>query len=170
MTQDEVEVLEGQPCPFCQTNNLTLMERVLDIPYFGITHIFSMDCQNCEYFMSDVESEEDRKPVKQSFSVESEDDLKVRIVKSAAATVKIPRMVSVEPGSASNGYVTNVEGLLNRVKKVLEEQKQDDDKAVAKKAKSHLKRLQRALWGQDSLTIQLIDKTGNSAILSEKAK
>ena len=167
---DEVDILEGQPCPFCSTKNLTLMEKVVDVPFFGITHVFSMDCQNCDYFMSDIEAEEDKKPVKTSFVVESEEDLKVRVIKSASATLKIPRIVEITPGSQSNGYITNIEGVLNRVKKVIEEKKQDDDKAIAKKAKNHLKKLQKVLWGQDTLTIQLVDKTGNSAIISDKAK
>ncbi|MFT4250119.1 MAG: ZPR1 zinc finger domain-containing protein [Candidatus Woesearchaeota archaeon] len=165
----DVEVLEGERCPICMKETLTLREQSMDIPYFGLTHIFSMDCSNCGYRVADVESDEQRKPVKQSFTIESEADLSVRVIKSSSATIKIPRMVSIEGGQTdSEGYITNIEGLLNRFKAVLEELKQDDDKAVAKKAKNHLKRLQKVLWGQESLTITLEDKTGNSMIVTDK--
>ena len=42
MAEEEVDIVEGEPCPFCHTNNLTLMERILEIPYFGVTHVFSI--------------------------------------------------------------------------------------------------------------------------------
>ena len=165
----EVDVLEGERCPICMKETLTLREQSMDIPYFGLTHIFSMDCSNCDYRVADVESDEQRKPIKQSFTVESEEDLSVRVIKSSSATIKIPRMLTIEGGQPdSEGYITNIEGLLNRFKAVLEELKQDDDKAVAKKAKNHFKRLQKVLWGQESLTITLEDKTGNSMIVSDK--
>jgi zinc finger protein len=66
--------------------------------------------------------------------------------------------------------VTNVEGILNRVKKVIEDMKDDDDPAVQKKAKNQLKKIQRVLWGKEKLTLVIVDPTGNSAIISEKAK
>ncbi len=166
----EVEILENEMCPYCHNKTLTLTEQELDVPYFGITHVFSMDCSSCGYFMSDVEFDKKQGKVRVSFTVENEDDLKVRVIKSSAATVKIPRMVDIKPGATSNGYITNVEGLLNRFKKVLEELRQDPDKAVANKAKNQLKKLKKVLWGQDKLTIILEDPTGNSAILSDKAK
>jgi zinc finger protein len=79
-------------------------------------------------------------------------------------------MGKIESGSASNGYVTNVEGLLNRFKKQIEFLKESsDDKADQKKAKNYLKKLQKVVWGQEPLTLVLEDKTGNSAIISEKA-
>jgi zinc finger protein len=168
MTGD-IEILEGERCPICMKETLTLKEQAIDIPYFGLTHVFGMDCSSCGYHMSDVESDESHKAVKQKFTVESEDDLNVRIVKSSAGTIKIPRMVTIEGGKDdSDGYVTTIEGVLNRFKDVLEDLKSDDDKAVAKKAKNHLKRLNKVLWGQESITIQLEDKTGNSMIITDK--
>jgi len=107
--------------------------------------------------------------VKYTFEVQNENDLNVRIIKSSQATIKIPRLIEITPGPISNGYVTNVEGILSRIKKVIEDQKNDEDPAVAKKAKNHLKKIQRVLWGRESLTIIIDDPSGNSAILSDKA-
>jgi len=129
-----------------------------------------MDCSNCKYHKADLElSEGSGKPAKYSFDVESEVDLQVRVVKSAAATIRIPRIGSIEPGETANGYVTNIEGILNRIKHQVENFRENtDDDAEKKKAKSLLKKLNRALWGQDKVKVILDDPTGNSAIISDK--
>ena len=45
----------------------------------------------------------------------------IRVVKSSEATVKIPHVCTIEPGTASNGYITNIEGILNEMKRAYEE-------------------------------------------------
>ncbi|RME77311.1 ZPR1 zinc finger domain-containing protein [Candidatus Woesearchaeota archaeon] len=171
MVDKPPEVIHGETCPFCNTPNLTLMENESDIPYFGKVYLFSMTCSNCKYHKADVEVQENKGPVKWEIDVSGEDELNIRVVKSASATVKIPRIITIEAGEASNGYVTNIEGLLNRIKKQIEFAMEDtDDPAAKKKAKKHLRKIQDAMWGHDTLTIQIEDKTGNSAIISDKAK
>ncbi|MDP7506286.1 MAG: ZPR1 zinc finger domain-containing protein, partial [Candidatus Woesearchaeota archaeon] len=102
--------------------------------------------------------------------VESEDDLKVRVVKSSEGKVKIPHVMTIEPGPSSNGYITNVEGVLNRVKAAIEIAKEaEDDPAAKKKAKKLLKKVNKVLWGQEKIKIIIEDKSGNSAIISDKA-
>ena len=46
--------------------------------------------------------------------------MKVRVVKSAEAPVKIPHIVTITSGTAAQGFVTNIEGILNRVKHQVE--------------------------------------------------
>ena len=96
--------------------------------------------------------------------------MKVRVVKSAEATVKIPRIVSITPGPASNGYVTNIEGILNRVlshiKDAAEDAEEPEEQTTAKR---HIKKLQRAILGQETLKIIIEDPSGNSAIISDRA-
>ena len=127
-----------------------------------------MDCRNCDYHMADVEVDGDGKPVKYRLTIETEDDLKIRIIKSSRATIKIPRLVDITPGPISNVYVTNVEGILNRIKKVIETKKDDEDPAIRKKAKNQLKKIQRVIWGRESVVLEISDPTGNSAIVSEE--
>lgn len=170
MTDKPPEVLHGEMCPFCNTPNLTLMENDSDIPYFGQVALFSMTCSNCKYHKSDVECLENKGPVKWEIDISGGEDMSIRIVKSAGATVKIPRMVTIESAETSNGYVTNVEGLLNRIKKQIEFAGEEaEDNVAKKKAKKQLRKIQDVIWGNDTLTIQIEDKTGNSAIISEKA-
>lgn len=162
--------LEKQPCPVCHKNSLTLTEMEEEVPYFGKMYLFSMLCSECKYHKADIESIEKKDPCKFTVEISLEADMNIRIVKSGEATVKIPHITTITPGPASQGYVTNVEGLLNRVKheiEVLRDSAEDNDDR--KKAKNLLKKIQRVMWGKDKLKIIIEDPSGNSAIISEKA-
>lgn len=157
-------------CPICKKKKLTLMESEQEIPFFGKVFIFSMNCSNCKYHKADIESAERKEPCKYSFEINGEEDLKVRVVKSSEATVKLPFIMTIEPGPSSNGYVTNIEGILNRVEHAIETARDgEEDKDAKKRAKNMLKKLQKVMWGQEKLKITLEDPSGNSAIISEKA-
>ncbi len=162
--------LKGQMCPFCNTKNLTLTEAEIDVPFFGEVFIFNMSCTNCKYHKSDIEAAKQHEPSKFTLEISSKDDLNIRVVKSSEATVKIPHIGSIEPGANSNGYVTNVEGILNRFKEMIERLKEDaEDDIQKKKAKNMLKKITRVIWGSEKIKLTLEDPTGNSAIISDKA-
>lgn len=166
----DMEILEGQKCPMCGKDTLTLTEAERDIPFFGELAIFSMDCSSCGYHKADVEALESHEPVKYVIEINSEEDLKIRVIKSSFANIKIPHVGSIESGEAANGYITNIEGILNRIKKHVEVIRDSyEDKSDVKKAKNILKKLNKVLWGQESIKITLEDPTGNSAIISDKA-
>jgi len=167
----ELEVLEGELCPFCNKKTLTLRQAEREVPYFGKLVIFSMDCENteCNYHKADVEAEAKKDPIKCSFEVSSEEDLKVRVIKSSSATIKIPHVGTIEPGEASNGYITNIEGIINRLKRQIEFLRDNaKDDSEKKKAKNIVKKLTKVLMGSEKLTITLDDPNGNSAIISDK--
>ncbi|MDP2908905.1 MAG: ZPR1 zinc finger domain-containing protein [Nanoarchaeota archaeon] len=166
-----MEKVENQPCPVCNKKTLTLTQEETDIPYFGKTFIFSMSCSSCDYHKSDVEAAEQKEPVRITFTVENQKDLNVRVVRSSEATIKVPQMrMDVRPGPASNGEITNVEGVLNKFEKVIEDEKEDaEDEAVKKHAKNLLKKLRKVKWGDIPLKIVIEDPSGNSAIISDKA-
>ena len=132
----------------------------------------SSDLEACGYRRADVEPAERKEPCKYTLEVSSEHDLNIKVVKSGEATLKIPHIISIEPGPASEGYITNVEGLLDRVKKMVESamNAEDDDDAAKKKGKNMLKKLNRVMAGQDSLKIIIEDESGHSAIISDKAQ
>lgn len=164
-------VIAGEQCPFCNKKTLTLAESELEVPYFGKCFMFSMDCSSCGYHKADVEAAEDKPPVKYTIRIDSEDDMRIRVVKSSFALIKLPRIGSIEPGEVSNGYITNIEGILNRLKKQIEYLRDDaEDPADKKKAKNIVKKLQKIMWGQESITMTIEDKSGNSSIISEKAE
>ena len=165
------DVLEGQVCPICQEKALTLTEAERDIPFFGKTYIFSMDCSSCKYHKSDVECAEQKDPVKITFNIDNEKDMHVRVIRSSEATIKIPHVITIESGPSSNGYITNIEGILSRVKKILESSyESEEEPETKKKAKNLLKKINKVLWGQEQIKIIIEDRSGNSAILSDKAE
>jgi len=170
---DDYQVVEGETCPICHKKTLTLMEAERDVPYFGKCYIFSMDCDSCKYHKADIEVDEslNKGRIKQELIINSEEDLKIRVIKSSNATVKVQYVGTIEPGEVANGYVTNVEGILNRLKKQVEaiRDNSDDDKDK-KKAKNILKKMTRIMWGQEPCKLTIDDPTGNSAIISDKAK
>ncbi len=168
----DYEALTGETCPVCHAKTLTLTEARRDVPFFGMCYLFSMDCSSCGYHKADIEAEEEHPPAKYEFTVQSEDDLKVRVIKSSNATVKLGALGTIEPGEAANGYITNIEGILNRFKHQVEHLKraaeEEEDDETAAKCKTHLKKLIRIMWGQEPLKITINDPTGNSAIISPK--
>ena len=172
MTKEEAQTedFEHQPCPLCNEKTLILTERDTEVPYFGKVYMFSMTCNNCKYHKADIEATERKEPVKYEFEISSEEDMKVRVVKSSEATVKLPHIASITPGPAAQGYVTNVEGILNRVKYQIEVAKDvEEDEDGKKKAKNLLKKLLNITWGKEKQKLIIEDPSGNSAIISDKA-
>ncbi|MFH1316362.1 MAG: ZPR1 zinc finger domain-containing protein [Candidatus Woesearchaeota archaeon] len=166
-----LEKLENQPCPICGKKTLTLMEDEKEVPYFGKIYLFSMNCEDCKYHKADVESVEEKEPCRYTLEIDSEEDMKIRVVRSSQATVKIPHISTIEPGTGSSGYVTNVEGIFNRIKHQIEVVKEIDDDEVAKKrAKNLLKKITKITWGQEKSKLIIEDPSGNSAIISDKAE
>jgi len=163
-------ILAGQPCPICHAKTLTLTEAEKEIPFFGKCFLFSMDCSSCHYHKADIESSESKGPVKYTLDITSEEDMKIRVIKSGEGSIKIPHVGSVEGGPNSNGYITNVEGVFNRIKKIIEGIKNnEEDPAKRKKAKNLLKKISKILWGEEKSKLIIEDPTGNSCIISEKA-
>ena len=161
---------EQQPCPLCHEKTLILTERETEVPYFGKVYLFSMTCSNCKYHKADVEATEQKEPVKYEFEISSEEDMKVRVVKSSEATVRLPHIATISPGPAAQGYVTNIEGILNRVKYQIEAAKEmEENEEDKKKAKNLLKKILNITWGKEKQKIIIDDPGGNSAIISDKA-
>ena len=130
-----------------------------------------MTCSNCKYHKADIEAAEKKEPCKYTFEINNENDMKVRVVKGSGATVKIPHITTITPGPASQGFVTNIEGILNRVKYQIETARDTaEDDSDKKKAKNLLKKLMKIMWGQEKQKIIIEDPSGNSAIISDRAE
>ncbi len=167
-----MDKLKNQPCPICRKNTLTLTEEEVDVPHFGKTYLFSMICEDCKYHQSDVESAEQKEPCRLTIMIDSEKDMNIKIVKSSNASIKIPELrVSVESGPASDGYISNVEGVLDRFKKIIEgERDEAEEDDIKKKAKNLLKKIWKVKLGEIPIKVIIEDKSGNSAIISDKVK
>jgi zinc finger protein len=167
-----MERIENEKCPICTENKLTLVEDSIEIPYFGKVDIFSMSCNACGFKQSDVEAAEEKDPARYEFTAEKKDDLNVRVVRSSEGVISIPQLkMSMEPGVGAEGFVSNIESVILRFKKILENERDNsDDDETRKHAKNLLKKLWKVECGEMPLKIVIEDKTGNSAIISDKAK
>ena len=166
-----MDQIKNQPCPICHKNKLTLTEQNYDVPYFGKCYLMGMYCEECGYKMSDIEAEETKNPIRYTFEVKNKKDLNTRVVKSGQASIKVPALkMSVEPGPASEGYISNIEGVLDKFKKIIEaERDTTDDEDIRKNAKNLLKKLWKVELGEMPIKVIIDDPSGNSAIISDKA-
>ena len=170
MTEPKMEVMNEQVCPICNTKNLTLTQAEDEIPFFGKIFIFGMNCSGCGFRKSDVEAAEMKEPAKYELEVSSDEDMNIRIIRSSEGKIKIPYVIDIDPGESAEGFVTNVEGLIDKVRGIVQHLlDSDDDEENKDKARKILKKLMRAKFGQEKIKIIIEDPTGNSAIISDKA-
>lgn len=162
--------LTGQDCMICGKKELTLHEEEVDIPHFGKTFVFGMYCNACGYRKQDLEPAEQKPACEYTIEIDSEDDMSIKVVKASTGTLKIPRIITMESGEGSEGFITNIEGLIERVKKAIQSaaESEEDDKAAKKKAKNMIKKLNNVILGREKLKISISDPNGNSAIISDK--
>jgi zinc finger protein len=156
MPDEQAEQLAGQECPVCHKKTLTLTEQEKEVPFFGRVYLFSMSCENCRYHKADIEAAEQREPCKYTIEISSEEDMKIRVVKSSQATIKIPRITTITPGPASNGFITNIEGIFNRIKNQVEFVRDNaEDADERKKAKNMLKKIMNIMWGREKIKMTI---------------
>jgi zinc finger protein len=154
-------------CPACG-GTLTLITETYDIPYFGMVLQSTFLC-SCGYRFVDIFPFEEKEPRRYTLPV-GEDALCVRVVKSSTCVIEIPELgVRVDPGPASEGVVTNIEGILRRVESALETAVRWGDLNQKNQGKKILKKLRNVLEGNGTLTVILEDPRGFSCIVSEKA-
>src|SRR3989338_5818359 len=158
-------------CPNCQ-KPAKLVQYLQEIPHFGKLLFSTLSCENSVFKLSDVFCTEFKKPVQYSACIDSEKDLSLKIVKSSTATVEIPELgVLVEPGAASEGYFSNIEGFLDRVQQVaqilVDSAKNPEEINAARKS---LEKIKKAREGNLAFSIIVKDPFGNSALLGDNVE
>ncbi len=158
-------------CPICN-EELTMHWQADEIPYFGEVMYINAKCDHCDFRFADTMILTQRSPIRYELNISDIKDLNARVVRSTSGTIRIPELgIDVEPGSVSESYVTNVEGILERVKKVVV----TATEWVKDEAESHargleiLDMLEAAIHGEQALTLVIEDPLGNSAIISDRA-
>jgi len=104
--------------------------------------------------------------------VESPGDLDIRVIRSISGTIRIPELgINIEPGPASESYVSNVEGVLCRIEDVvgMVTRWEDEPSGSVNRAHEILELLRQVRLGELGITIIIEDPLGNSAIISDKA-
>lgn len=156
-------------CPACGIEGIaTSIMKEFEIPHFGKVLETSIQCEKCGFKHSDVISLEHNDPARYTLQIAKE-TLSIRVVRSQSATVTIPEVgVKVEPGPKSEGYVTNVEGILVRFESAVKKAMQlfEDDESQ-KNAKTTLSAIQELIKGNGTATLIIDDPFGQSNIVSD---
>ncbi len=157
-------------CPLCGKNTLVVTDYLYEVPYVGKVILSVGRCSSCGYSFRDIRTYEAREPGKIVYRVESEDDVNTLLVKSASASVIIPELgLSMTPGPASEGFVTTIEGLLDRFLEALQLACKDES-ADKEKCREMEEKIKAAKAGRLRFTVVIVDPEGVSTIASPKAK
>ncbi|MCC7551662.1 MAG: ZPR1 zinc finger domain-containing protein [Methanobacterium sp.] len=158
-------------CPICKASQkLEVTTKTEKIPYFGEIMESTLLCHECGYKHADTICVEKKEPVKYTLTVEKE-NLNARVVKSQSSTITIPEIgLKVEPGPQSQGYVSNVEGVLDRFEKAVKTALSwAEDEQVKKNAVIILEDIAKVKEGKKEVTLVVEDPFGHSIIMHENA-
>ena len=180
------EQIIDMPCPMCgDEDNLRMIAHVDEIPYFGEHTQVTVLCHACGWRQTDFIPAEGKKAGGWSMLIDDEEKLRARVVRSSSCTVSIPELdLQVNPGSSSTGYVSNVEGVINRFQEIINMVERDlvaqfatandgeKDELMTQMASLQNMTLTLQNIGQhdaESITLELLDPHGHSMILHEDA-
>lgn len=155
-------------CPLC-SGELKTNWVPDNIPFFGeVMHITSI-CE-CGFRYSDTLILSQHEPVHYEMKVRSIDDLDARVVRSTSGTIRIPELgVEIEPGPASESFISNVEGVLERVEEILSMVTRWGEEDKTGRALELLSSIEKTRVGEYEITLVIEDPLGNSAIIAQNA-
>ena len=157
-------------CPLC-AGVLTFKFSTNEVPFFGELMLVSASCR-CGFKYSDTITLTEGEATRYEIEFDSE-DFSTRVIRSSAGTIHIPELgVTIEPGAASEAFISNIEGVLCRVEEIIK---------MATKWSSHdprkfelgnrlLEMIDRLRRGEGKMTLIIDDPFGNSGILSPRAQ
>ena len=159
------------PCPVCQTE-INYLYQTDEIPYFSEILIISALCPSCGYRLADTQILRNAEPSRWELGIETPDDMMIRVIRSMNGTIRIPELgIRIDPGPACEGFVSNVEGVLNRIEKVLESLLSWAETVEERERICCLQEsLEKVRQGTLPVTLVIEDLSGNSAIIADRAK
>lgn len=156
------------PCPCCNTD-IEYLYKTENIPYFSDILIISAVCPSCGFRFVDTQLLKHGEPARYTMAVDSEDDLAVRVVRSMSASIEIPELgVRIDPGPQCQGFVSNVEGVLDRIEEVVRGALRWGTDVEKENAAALLLDIAKVKAGTFPVTLIVEDPNGNSGIESEK--
>lgn len=127
-------------------------------------------CESCGFRLTDTIILADHGPIRFEFQVQRADDLYTRVIRSTSGRIEIPELgVTVDPGPACSGFISNVEGVLARVEDAIKTVLLSAEAEERQKAIEGLETLASARKGEIPFTLIIEDPSGNSAIISDTA-
>jgi zinc finger protein len=104
-------------CPVCGKKGFQVQQILDDIPYFGEVLETFAHCKYCGYKAQDIlPLGEKNYPKKQEVVVRGGKELGYRVVKGKYCSIEIPEIkLKVSPGPSSESYISNIEGVIDRI-------------------------------------------------------
>jgi zinc finger protein len=160
-------VVQGR-CPYCE-REIQYLYQTENIPFFSEILIVSGRCE-CGYRHADTMVLGEAEPARWEILVEGPEELSARVVRSASAAIRIPELgVEIDPGPACEGFVSNVEGVLERIEDVVTGVLTWAEGEERENALALRERIGLAREGSVPFTLSIEDPSGNSVIVSPKA-
>lgn len=167
------------PCPICKVEGeVRMMTHIDEIPYFGEHTQVTVLCNACGWRQSDFIPAEGRKPGGCKLVISKPEHIRARVVRSSSCTVRILELdLEVKPGSSSTGYVSNVEGVIDRFMDVIvmvtrqayvEDSDMSDIKTLQMMHTTLLELKEDPI--PRPITLEFLDPNGHSQILHEDAE
>lgn len=136
------------------------------VEHFGSVLLSTATCHKCGYRHTDVITLTEREPVALTAHIRSIEDLKMRVIKSGTATVSVPEFgATITPGAYSDGYISNVEGILEKIEDALTFMLTAAKGRRLAKGEKMLKKIRAARDSNPRFTLVIKDPFGNSAIV-----
>jgi len=165
------------PCPICSCHGeVNMIAHISEIPYFGEHTQVTVMCHGCGWRQTDFIPAEGKKSAGWTLVLDDLEQLKSRIVRSSSCTIRIPELnLQVNPGTSSTGYVSNVEGVLNRFTQIIDMVIGDLDKDNSSDDFSKLEDMRQKIANvgtnkSTKLTLELLDPHGHSMIIDQNAR
>lgn len=176
------------PCPICSIEGeVKMIAHIDEIPYFGEHTQVTVLCNSCGWRQTDFIPAEGKKSGAWKLIIDNPEKLLARVVRSSSCTVKVEELdLVVNPGSNSTGYVSNVEGVMNRFVDVINMVLRDvQNEALQHAAEGIDEGLEETMQAIDKLetmlniieslkkddskpiTLELLDPNGHSMIIHE---
>jgi len=166
-----MDAAQAQQCPACDSQSMLTSQNEYEVEHFGAVLLAMSRCGRCGYRHSEVTTLTNREPVELRAEISSVEDLNMRVIKSGTATVSIPEFgATITPGQYSEGYISNVEGILSKIEDVLTFMLNTASGQRLKKGEVMLKKMRAARESKPGFTLVIKDPLGNSAIVSSNPK
>ena len=156
-------------CPICGRELKTFV-TTYDAPFFGRVLITSISCE-CGFRHADSIVVDTKEPTRYTIKI-NRHNLFTKVIRSTSGTIRIPEIgVSIEPGPASQAFITNLEGVLDRIEGIVKTAMRwnSEDEEKVRRCEWILEKIRNTIEGDEELTLILEDPFGNSLIVSDEA-
>lgn len=167
MGSSETNTIPGLHCPCCDSENMIINQTEYNVEHFGSVLLDITKCPKCGYRHTYVLPLERKEPTLIQARIDSLADLDTKVIKSSTATVKIPEFgATISPGPNSEGFITNVEGVLAKVEDALTFMLSSAEPERVREGENLQKQIRKARESEPRFTIIIEDPLGNSGLVS----